>query len=80
MKWGDIAGLGDAKELLRENIALPLALPELFTGIRRPVKVRRACTALRFGHILAGAQGGLAIVIFMTLARVKLLRGSPSDR
>ncbi len=40
MKWDDIAGLSDAKELLRENIALPLALPELFTGIRRPVKVR----------------------------------------
>ena len=39
MKWDDIAGLSDAKELLRENIALPLALPELFTGIRRPVKV-----------------------------------------
>jgi len=49
VKWNDIAGLGDAKELLRENIALPLALPELFTGIRRPVKVRAAywgrCTA-----------------------------------
>ena len=42
VKWNDIAGLGDAKELLRENIALPLALPELFTGIRRPVKVRAA--------------------------------------
>ena len=40
VKWNDIAGLGNAKELLRENIALPLALPELFTGIRRPVKVR----------------------------------------
>ena len=40
MRWDDIAGLGDAKDLLRENIALPLALPELFTGIRRPVKVQ----------------------------------------
>lgn len=45
VKWNDIAGLGDAKELLRENIALPLALPELFTGIRRPVKVQ--CTMLQ---------------------------------
>ena len=48
VKWNDIAGLGDAKELLRENIALPLALPELFTGIRRPVKVRRGTTSARF--------------------------------
>lgn len=39
VKWDDIAGLAEAKDLLKENIALPLALPELFTGIRRPVKV-----------------------------------------
>ena len=37
--WDDIAGLAEAKELLKENIALPLALPELFTGIRRPVNI-----------------------------------------
>lgn len=44
MKWDDIAGLAEAKDLLKENIALPLALPELFTGIRRPVKVSSPST------------------------------------
>lgn len=46
VKWDDIAGLAEAKDLLKENIALPLALPELFTGIRRPVKVRAPLTAV----------------------------------
>ena len=63
MKWNDIAGLGDAKELLRENIALPLALPELFTGIRRPVKVPAAHQELCDARVVScanysGRQGG----------------------
>ena len=62
VKWNDIAGLGDAKELLRENIALPLALPELFTGIRRPVKVRAAhrSFAMLVLYLMLITQGGRA--------------------
>ena len=64
MKWNDIAGLGDAKELLRENIALPLALPELFTGIRRPVKVRagHASFAVLVLHLVWVAQESRALI------------------
>lgn len=39
MAWGDIAGLGEAKRLLQENVVLPLYMPDYFQGIRRPVKV-----------------------------------------
>lgn len=39
VEWGAVAGLQGAKDVLQENVALPLALPHLFTGIRRPVKV-----------------------------------------
>lgn len=38
-----IANLTDAKKLLREAFVLPLLVPQLFKGIRRPVKV---CTNL----------------------------------
>ena len=38
IQWDDIAGLGDAKELLREAVVLPLILPDFFKGIRRPWK------------------------------------------
>jgi hypothetical protein len=36
--WEDVASLGDAKRLLNEAVALPLLLPEFFTGIRQPWK------------------------------------------
>ena len=55
VKWGDIAGLAQAKDLLKENIALPLALPELFTGIRRPVKVQSLSTIGSTTLVIIGA-------------------------
>lgn len=42
VKWGDVAGLDEAKRVLRENVVLPLLLPDVFQGIRRPIKVRGA--------------------------------------
>lgn len=39
--WDDIADLYDAKKLLEEAVILPLLIPEFFTGIRRPWKVKR---------------------------------------
>eukprot|EP00051_Salpingoeca_urceolata_P012445 m.154252 g.154252 ORF g.154252 m.154252 type:complete len:515 (-) comp17494_c1_seq1:1353-2897(-) len=36
--WDDIAGLVDAKALLKEAVVLPMLLPDYFTGIRRPWK------------------------------------------
>ena len=38
MRWDDIAGLQDAKQVLQENCVLPLLMPDFFQGIRRPVK------------------------------------------
>ena len=38
VSWEDIAGLQDAKELLRETVVLPLMIPDFFKGIRRPWK------------------------------------------
>ena len=35
----DIAGLTEAKRLLREAVVLPLLIPNFFKGIRRPWKV-----------------------------------------
>lgn len=39
VRWDDIAGLQDAKQVLQENCVLPLLMPKFFQGIRRPVKV-----------------------------------------
>jgi len=41
VRWDDIAGLQDAKQVLQENCVLPLLMPNFFQGIRRPVKVPR---------------------------------------
>ncbi|KAI9221445.1 P-loop containing nucleoside triphosphate hydrolase protein [Blastocladiella britannica] len=38
IRWGDIAGLAEAKALLEEAIVLPLWMPHYFQGIRRPWK------------------------------------------
>ncbi|KAJ1971056.1 putative 26S proteasome subunit yta6 [Dimargaris xerosporica] len=36
--WSNIAGLGQAKQLLQESAIYPLLRPDLFTGIRSPPK------------------------------------------
>ncbi|KAJ3381992.1 Katanin p60 ATPase-containing subunit A1 [Entophlyctis sp. JEL0112] len=38
VRWTDIAGLREAKNLLEEAIVLPLWMPDFFQGIRRPWK------------------------------------------
>ena len=38
MKWEDIAGLEQAKSLLKEAVILPVKYPQLFTGKRTPWK------------------------------------------
>ena len=42
VRWQDVAGLGEAKRVLQENVVLPLLLPEFFQGIRRPIKAPAA--------------------------------------
>ncbi|KAJ3344570.1 Katanin p60 ATPase-containing subunit A1 [Entophlyctis luteolus] len=41
VRWTDIAGLREAKNLLEEAIVLPLWMPDFFQGIRRPWKGMR---------------------------------------
>lgn len=36
--WDDISGLVRAKEIIKETVVMPQLRPDLFTGIRRPVK------------------------------------------
>ena len=38
VKWEDIAGLEQAKQLLKEAVILPVKFPQLFTGKRTPWK------------------------------------------
>jgi len=39
----DIADLENAKKLLQEAVVLPLVVPDVFKGIRRPWKVTTHC-------------------------------------
>ena len=36
VRWGDVAGLGEAKRLLREAVVMPARFPQFFTGLLRP--------------------------------------------
>eukprot|EP00887_Chlorella_sp_A99_P001769 scaffold19.g1769.t1 len=36
--WADIAGLGEAKRVLKENVSMPLVMKSIFQGVLRPVK------------------------------------------
>jgi vacuolar protein-sorting-associated protein 4 len=36
IKWGDVAGLTTAKEMLQETIIMPIKFPQMFTGKRKP--------------------------------------------
>lgn len=38
VKWDDVAGLDQAKSLLKEAVILPIKFPQLFTGKRKPWK------------------------------------------
>lgn len=38
VQWDDIAGVPEAKRLLKEAVVLPLWMPDFFKGIRRPWK------------------------------------------
>ena len=48
-------GAGAAKEVLRENVSLPLLLPDLFANLAclRPLKVRKPSGALAVGWLIA---------------------------
>lgn len=38
VKWTDIEGLANVKQVLQENIILPQMRPDLFQGIRAPTR------------------------------------------
>lgn len=38
VKWDDVSGLEQAKNLLKEAVILPIKFPQLFTGKRKPWK------------------------------------------
>ena len=64
--WDSIAGLNEAKQLLQEAVVLPLWMPDLFKGIRRPWK----------GVLMFGPPGtGSFIKPFQlfTIKRIELL-------
>lgn len=52
VKWSDVAGLQGAKEALQEAVILPMKLPHLFTGKRKPWR----------GILLYGPPGTGAVV------------------
>lgn len=37
--WQDIAGLDNAKDIIKEIIVWPMLRPDLFTGLRSPPRV-----------------------------------------
>ena len=57
VKWEDIAGLEQAKQLLKEAVILPVKFPQLFTGKRTPWK-----GILLYGPPGTGQQRSLAHV------------------
>lgn len=69
MSFDDIAALDTAKRLLNEAVVLPLMMPELFTGIRKPWK-----GVLLFGPPGTGAELCLAVLCGVMLSSaVKVL-------
>lgn len=38
VKWEDVSGLENAKSALKEAVILPIKMPEIFTGNRKPWK------------------------------------------
>ena len=50
--FNDIASLQSAKRLLHEAVTLPLIIPEFFTGIREPWKVRDSIVSLIYGNVM----------------------------
>lgn len=49
VRWDDVAGLPDAKRLLREAVVYPMRYPTLFTG------AHAACNSLHFACTQVGA-------------------------
>ncbi len=74
IRWDDIAGLGEAKRLLQENVILPLYMPDFFQGIRRPVKVIDLHDAyLKWGPCLPDYANGYSINCHCWQQRVQAL-------
>merc|ERR1712023_329463 len=38
IRWDDVAGLTEAKQVLKESVVLPNLRPDLFTGLRSPAR------------------------------------------